>query len=66
MSRIDVKQRDCPVTMVCAAVGDHVHFRCDECGAVDYTGSCETCITLRRVKVVGLAHAWAEPIEEAQ
>lgn len=45
--RVDVKSRNCPVTMVCMAVGDHSHFACDECGAMDYTGNCETCRTMR-------------------
>jgi hypothetical protein len=59
MGRIDVKQRDCPVTPICARVGDHSHFTCDECGAPDYTGlSCLTCLTLRRVQIVGVAHGW--------
>ena len=64
--RIDVKQRDCPVTPTCARVGDHSHLTCGECGAVDFTGRCETCVTMRSITVVQTAHAWAAPLEGEQ
>jgi hypothetical protein len=65
MSRLDVKgpratEGDCPVSIVCPRHGDHSHLRCDECGALDFTGACQTCITLRGVQVVGMAYGWQE------
>ena len=61
MSRIDVKSPGgCPVTLVCPEDGDHSHLTCDECGAVDFTGSCQTCITLRSVTVPAMARGWLE------
>lgn len=54
MSRIDVKQLSCPMSQACMRSGDHSHFSCDECGAVDFAGNCQTCVTMRGIAIMGM------------